>query len=111
MISKDYIVNLEQGSYIYSYPEYHSRYNSIHGPASWRGGPFEGFTWERCHKSFYGGVYGHLTAAVNLLATMRIGVLDDGDDEEVWRRVAREEREVSNSTDSRPGHHHTAEAA
>ena len=110
MISKDYIVNLEQGSYIYSYPEYHSRYNSIHGPASWRGGPFEGFTWERCHKSFYGGVYGHLTAAVNLLATMRIGVLDD-DDEEVWRRVAREEREVSNSTDSRPGHHHTAEAA
>lgn len=62
-------------------------------------------------KAFYGGVYGHLTAAVNLLATMRIGVLDDGDDEEVWRRVAREEREVSNSTDSRPGHHHTAEAA
>ena len=66
-------------------------------PGGW---PFEGFTWERCHKSFYGGVYGHLTAAVNLLATMRIGVLDDGDDEEVWRRVAREEREVSNSTDS-----------
>ncbi|GEQ70212.1 hypothetical protein JCM33374_g3888 [Metschnikowia sp. JCM 33374] len=42
-------------------------------------------------KAFYGGVYGHSTAAVNLLATMRIGVLDVGNDEDVWRRVAREE--------------------
>lgn len=46
-------------------------------------------------KAFYGGVYGHLTAAANLLATMRIGVLDIGDDEEVWRRVYREEGEVN----------------
>ena len=75
MISKDYIVNLEQGSYIYSYPEYHSRYNSIHGPASWRGGPLKASHGKDATKSFYGGVYGHLTAAVNLLATMRIGVL------------------------------------
>ena len=34
-------------------------------------------------KAFYGGVYGHLAAAVNLLATMRIGILDGHDD--VWR--------------------------
>lgn len=51
-------------------------------------------------KAFYGGVYGHLTAAVNLLATMRIGVLDLGNDEDVWRRVVREEGLV-NVNDSR----------
>ncbi|QRG36304.1 hypothetical protein FDK38_000638 [Candidozyma auris] len=64
-------------------------------------------------KAFYGGVYGHSTAAVNLLATMRIGVLASGNDEEVWRRVAREEGEV-NDNDSRreqSGSHSTAEAA
>lgn len=64
-------------------------------------------------KAFYGGVYGHLTAAVNLLATMRIGVLALGNDEDVWRRVAREEGEV-NDGDSRrqqSGLHSTAEAA
>lgn len=60
-------------------------------------------------KAFYGGVYGHLTAAVNLLATMRIGVLDVGNDEDIWRRVAREEGEV---TDRRKGElYRTAEAA
>ncbi|RCK54502.1 Acyl-CoA desaturase [Candida viswanathii] len=62
-------------------------------------------------KAFYGGVYGHLTAAVNLLATMRIGVLDDGKNEEVWKKVARQEREVVASADSRSGQSHTAEAA
>lgn len=51
-------------------------------------------------RAFYGGVYGHLTAAVNLLATMRIGVLDTGNDEDVWRRVVREEGDV-NARDSR----------
>ncbi|KAK7684836.1 hypothetical protein QCA50_012080 [Cerrena zonata] len=64
-------------------------------------------------KAFYGGVYGHLTAAVNLLATMRIGVLDQGNDEEVWRRVVREEGEV-NENDSRRENkllYRTAEAA
>lgn len=62
-------------------------------------------------RAFYGGVYGHLTAAVNLLATMRIGVLDDGKNEEVWKKVARQEREVVASADSRSGQSHTAEAA
>ncbi|KAL6452764.1 OLE1 Acyl-CoA desaturase [Candida maltosa Xu316] len=62
-------------------------------------------------KAFYGGVYGHSTAAVNLLATMRIGVLDDGHDEEVWRRVAREESEALDPSESRSGQSHTAEAA
>lgn len=42
-------------------------------------------------KAFFGGVYGHLTAAINLLATMRIGILDVGNEEEVWRRVVKEE--------------------
>lgn len=41
-------------------------------------------------KAFYGGVYGHLAAATNLLATMRIGVLSTGNEEDVWRRVAEE---------------------
>lgn len=64
-------------------------------------------------KAFYGGVYGHLTAAVNLLATMRIGVLALGNDEDVWRRVAREEGEVSDGDSRRQqsGLHSTAEAA
>ncbi|KAG7663146.1 OLE2 [[Candida] subhashii] len=63
-------------------------------------------------KAFYGGVYGHSTAAVNLLATMRIGVLDVGNDEEVWRRVVREEGEVveSDST-SQQKQYRSAEAA
>lgn len=52
-------------------------------------------------KAFYGGVYGHLTAAVNLLATMRIGLLDDGNDEDVWRRVAKEQREVNDDHQSK----------
>ncbi|KAG2732383.1 hypothetical protein G9P44_004800 [Scheffersomyces stipitis] len=66
-------------------------------------------------KAFYGGVYGHSTAAVNLLATMRIGMLDVGNNEEVWRRVAREEGEVEKSDEA--NHHsnsksyRTAEAA
>lgn len=61
-------------------------------------------------KAFYGGVYRHLSAAVNLLATMRIGVLDVGDQEDVWNRVAVEEGEVQ---DSRRGdkQYRTAEAA
>ena len=52
-------------------------------------------------KAFYGGVYGHLTAAVNLLATMRIGLLDNGNDEDVWRRVAKEQREVNDDHQSK----------
>lgn len=61
-------------------------------------------------KAFYGGVYRHLAAAVNLLSTMRIGVLDVGDQEGVWNRVAVEEGEVQ---DSRRGdkQYRTAEAA
>lgn len=73
-------------------------------------------------RAFYGGVYGHLTAAINLLATMRIGILDNGNDEEVWNRVVKEEgevREVSesrrggggNSSGSSSGEYRTAEAA
>lgn len=64
-------------------------------------------------KAFYGGVYGHLTAAVNLLATMRIGVLALGNDEDVWRRVAREEGELTERGSGRQqnGLHSTAEAA
>ncbi|WPK24695.1 hypothetical protein PUMCH_001978 [Australozyma saopauloensis] len=62
-------------------------------------------------KAFYGGVYGHLTAAVNLLATMRIGVLDTGDDEGVWRRVAREEGDVDARDERQGGQHRSAEAA
>lgn len=62
-------------------------------------------------RAFYGGVYGHLTAAVNLLATMRIGVLDVGNDEDVWRRVVKEEGDV-NERDSRNSlSYRTAEAA
>lgn len=60
-------------------------------------------------RAFYGGVYGHSTAAVNLLATMRIGVLDQGNDEDVWRRVAREEAELQDERG--PGLYKTAEAA
>lgn len=63
-------------------------------------------------KAFYGGVYGHLTAAANLLATMRIGVLDVGNDEEVWGRVVREEGEVNNDTERHESKlYRTAEAA
>lgn len=64
-------------------------------------------------KAFYGGVYGHLTAAVNLLATMRIGVLDVGNDEEVWKRVVTEEGTVKEAVSSRGDskQYRTAEAA
>lgn len=68
-------------------------------------------------RAFYGGVYGHLTAAVNLLATMRIGILDNGNDEEVWTRVVKEEGEVREVSESRRGggngvsEYRTAEAA
>ncbi|OBA20069.1 hypothetical protein METBIDRAFT_79371 [Metschnikowia bicuspidata var. bicuspidata NRRL YB-4993] len=62
-------------------------------------------------KAFYGGVYGHLTAAVNLLATMRIGVLDVGNDEDVWRRVAKEEGESDTSGSHQNSQYRSAEAA
>lgn len=62
-------------------------------------------------RAFYGGVYGHLTAAVNLLATMRIGVLDVGNDEDVWRRVLREEGEVNDRDSRNDLSYRTAEAA
>lgn len=62
-------------------------------------------------KAFYGGVYGHLTAAVNLLATMRIGVLDVGNDEDVWRRVAREEGQNEDDDSRRNAQYRSAEAA
>lgn len=62
-------------------------------------------------KAFYGAVYSHLTAAVNLLATMRIGVLDVGDEEGVWRRVAREECIVSTRVERQEGERRSAEAA
>lgn len=61
-------------------------------------------------KAFYGGVYGHLTAAVNLLATMRIGVLDTGNREDVWQRVVSEEGDVVDN-DERTKAYQTAEAA
>lgn len=61
-------------------------------------------------KAFYGGVYGHLTAAVNLLATMRIGVLDVGDDEGVWSRMVREESNTDGG-DRHESLYRTAEAA
>lgn len=64
-------------------------------------------------KAFYGGVYGHLTAAVNLLATMRIGVLDLGNDEDIWRRVASEEGEIQDNDSRRENKllYRSAEAA
>lgn len=62
-------------------------------------------------RAFYGGVYGHLTAAVNLLATMRIGVLDTGNDEDVWRRVVREEGNVNDRDSRNDLSYRTAEAA
>ncbi|RLV90136.1 Acyl-CoA desaturase 1 [Spathaspora sp. JA1] len=61
-------------------------------------------------KAFYGGVYGHSTAAQNLLATMRIGVLDVGNDEEVWKRVVREEGDETGDV-NKGGQYKTAEAA
>lgn len=63
-------------------------------------------------KAFFGGVYGHLTAATNLLATMRIGLLDVGNDEEVWRRMVKEEGDMDDSNSRREnGSYKTAEAA
>lgn len=61
-------------------------------------------------QAFYGGVYGHLTAAINLLATMRIGVLDTGNREDVWQRVVFEEGDVVDN-DERTKAYQTAEAA
>lgn len=60
-------------------------------------------------KAFYGGVYRHLAAASNLLATMRIGMIDLGDDEDVWRRMLKEEDEDEDG--DRKVHSTTAEAA
>lgn len=60
-------------------------------------------------KAFYGGVYGHSTAAVNLLATMRIGVTG-GNDEDVWRRAVTEEGERGDSV-KKTDAYRTAEAA
>ncbi|KAF7580519.1 Cytochrome b5-like Heme/Steroid binding domain family protein [Clavispora lusitaniae] len=57
-------------------------------------------------KAFYGGVYGHSAAAVNLLATMRIGILD-GHDDDVWRIAAHEE----SGTEPHRAGSKTAEAA
>lgn len=62
-------------------------------------------------KAFYGGVYGHLTAAVNLLATMRIGVLDVGDNEGVWGRAATEEGNMDIVDEIQAGQSRSAEAA
>ncbi|CAI5758103.1 unnamed protein product [Candida verbasci] len=65
-------------------------------------------------KAFYGGVYGHSTAAINLLATMRIGILDNGNEEEVWKRVFKEEGELDDTNNSRNNQgqqYSTAEAA
>lgn len=61
-------------------------------------------------KAFYGGVYGHLTAAINLLATMRIGVIDTGNNEDVWQKQVNEEGEVVEN-DQRGKAYQTAEAA
>lgn len=62
-------------------------------------------------KAFFGGVYGHLTAAVNLLATMRIGVLSLGNNEEVWSRAVKEENEGRDGHDELSGRYQSAEAA
>ncbi|CAH2351473.1 acyl-CoA desaturase 1 [[Candida] railenensis] len=64
-------------------------------------------------KAFFGGVYGHSTAANNLLATMRIGILDVGNEEEVWRRVVKEEGNVDEDKGRNKGseQYKTAEAA
>jgi stearoyl-CoA desaturase (delta-9 desaturase) len=51
-------------------------------------------------SAFNGAVYAHSTAAHNLLATMRIAVLDD---EQVWRQRAKEDKNVPWKQDSK-GH-------
>lgn len=61
-------------------------------------------------KAFFGGVYSHLTAALNLLATMRIGYLDVGNDEEVWKQIVNEEGEVEEKS-HRQQAYNSAEAA
>lgn len=62
--------------------------------------------------AFYGGVYRHLTAAINLLATMRIGILKGNDEEDLWKRVVNEEGEVYQSVSrNQDKHYRTAEAA
>lgn len=61
-------------------------------------------------KAFFGGVYSHLTAAQNLLATMRIGYLDVGNDEEVWKKIVNEEGEVQEKS-HRQQAYNSAEAA
>ncbi|CAK7895129.1 acyl-CoA desaturase 1 [[Candida] anglica] len=62
-------------------------------------------------SAFFGGVYRHSTAASNLLATMRIGVLDVGNDEEVWRRAVKEEGNIQDGESRKSGQYRTAEAA
>ncbi|EGV64881.1 stearoyl-CoA desaturase [Yamadazyma tenuis] len=61
-------------------------------------------------KAFFGGVYSHSTAAQNLLATMRIGYLDNGDEEEVWNKIVKEEGEVQDKS-HRQEAYKSAEAA
>lgn len=63
--------------------------------------------------AFFGGVYRHLAAASNLLSTMRIGMLDVGNEEEVWGRVVKEEGGVEEGrvASSRTANSRTAEAA
>lgn len=62
-------------------------------------------------RAFFGGVYEHLTAAKNLLATMRIGVIDSGNSEE-WNRLASQEIETSDLKRRRHNKlYKTAEAA
>ncbi|CAH6721336.1 acyl-CoA desaturase 1 [[Candida] jaroonii] len=59
-------------------------------------------------KAFFGGVYSHSTAASNLLATMRIGYLDLGNEEEVWDKIVVEEGE---DTTQNQRQYESAEAA
>lgn len=61
-------------------------------------------------KAFFGGVYSHLTAAQNLLATMRIGYLDNGDQEEVWNKIVKEEGDFQDK-DRKQEAYKSAEAA
>lgn len=61
-------------------------------------------------SAFFGGVYSHLTAAQNLLATMRIGYLDYGNEEEVWKKIVKEEGDVDDE-DRKQESYKSAEAA
>lgn len=62
-------------------------------------------------SAFFGGVYSHLTAAQNLLATMRIGYLDYGNEEEVWKKIVKEEGNVEEEEDRKQESYKSAEAA